>query len=111
MAVVTVDGETYQYDPAKMLNTEAMALQKVTGMKVPEWTDALKSGDAFALTGLVWLLWRRAGKHVKFDEVEFDIGGLDLQDDEEPDAGASGDEEAPVGPTEEAAPAHGESAA
>lgn len=99
MAKVTVDGQVYDYDPAKMLNTEAIALQKVTGMRVTEWTTALQEGDAYALTGLVWLLWRRNGRDVPFDEVEFDIGALDLADDEPaepvdptPPAVAEGDE-------------------
>lgn len=97
MAKVTIDGQVYDYDPSRMLNTEAIALQKVTGMRMQEWTTALTQGDAFALTGLVWLLWRRSGREVSFDEVEFDIGSISLEDDEEPQA--EGDES---GPTEAA---------
>lgn len=82
MAKVTIDGQVFDYDPTRMLNTEAIALQKVTGMRMQEWGQSLEQGDAYALTGLVWLLWRRAGREVAFDEVEFDIGSLDLQDDE-----------------------------
>jgi len=82
MPKVTVDGQVFDYDPSKMLNTEAIALQKVTGMRMPEWTKSLSEGDAYALTGLVWLLWRRNGREVAFDDVEFDIGSIDLQDDE-----------------------------
>jgi hypothetical protein len=85
MPKVTVDGQVYDYDPSKMLNTEAIALQKVTGMTVPEWTTGLQAGDASALTGLVWLLFRRNGRELAFDEVEFDIGSLELEDDEEPE--------------------------
>lgn len=95
MAKVTIDGQVFDYDPTRMLNTEAIALQKVTGMRMQEWTGALTEGDAFALTGLVWLLWRRSGRQVPFDEVEFDIGSISLDDDEPP---AEGDGEA--GPTE-----------
>lgn len=82
MAKVTIDGQVFDYDPTRMLNTEAIALQKVTGMRMQEWSSALTEGDAFALTGLAWLLWRRAGREVSFDEVEFDIGSLELEDDE-----------------------------
>lgn len=94
MAKVTVDGEVFDYDATRLLNTEAIALQKVTGMKTQEWMTALTEGDAYALTGLVWLLYRRAGREVSFDEVEFDIGSLDLQDD--------APEPEPEGPTEPA---------
>lgn len=82
MAKVTIDGVVYNYDPTRMLNTEAIALQKVTGMRMQEWSQALTEGDAFALTGLVWLLWRRDGRVVPFDEVEFDIGSIALEEDE-----------------------------
>lgn len=82
MAKVTIDGQVFDYDPSRMLNTEAIALQKVTGMRMQEWGAALAEGDAFAMTGLVWLLYRRNGREVPFDEVEFDIGSLDIQDDE-----------------------------
>lgn len=95
---ITVEGQVYDYDPSKMLNTEAIALQKVTGMRVPEWTKALTEGDAYALTGLVWLVWRRDGREVAFDEVVFDVGSLDLQDDEVPDE----PDAEPVGPTDPA---------
>lgn len=94
MAKVTIDGQVYDYDPSRMLNTEAIALQKVTGMRMQEWTTALTQGDAFALTGLVWLLWRRSGREVSFDEVEFDIGSISLEDDQEPQA--EGDESGPT---------------
>ena len=84
MPKVTIDGQVFDYEPSKMLNTEAIALQKVTGMRMSEWTTALQEGDAFALTGLVWLLYRREGREMPFDEVEFDIGSIDIQADEEP---------------------------
>lgn len=82
MAKLTIDGQVYNYDPARMLNTEAIALQKVTGMRMQEWSTLLAEGDAFALTGLVWLLWRRNGHEVPFDEVEFDIGSIDVDEEQ-----------------------------
>jgi len=99
MPKVTVDGQVFDYDPSKMLNTEAIALQKVTGMRIADWTKALTEGDAYALTGLVWLLWRRNGREVAFDDVEFDIGSLDLQDDEPP-----AEPEVPTGAADAAEP-------
>lgn len=84
MLKVTVDGQVYEYDSDRLLNTEAIALQKVTGMRMPEWTKALQEGDAYALTGLVWLLWRRNGREVPFGDVEFDIATLDIQAEGEP---------------------------
>jgi len=94
MAKVTVDGEVFDYDATRLLNTEAIALQKVTGMNTQAWMKALTEGDAYALTGLVWLLYRRNGRDVSFDDVEFDIGSLELADD------APAPEPVAEGPTE-----------
>lgn len=77
---ITIAGESYEYNPDRLLNTEAIALQKVTGMRPPEFGKALEQGDAIALTGLVWLIWRRNGHEVAFDDVEFDFGDLVIED-------------------------------
>lgn len=83
MLHITVNGETFKYEADKLLNTEAMALQKVTGMKVSEWADALKEGDPFAQTALVWLLYRRDRRTTAFDDIEFDMAAVEVVDDEE----------------------------
>lgn len=76
-----IEGETYDYDPDRLLNTEAIALQKATGMTVKQFGAALAETDPVALTGLVWLAMRRAGKEVPFDELEFDLGSIAVEDD------------------------------
>lgn len=84
---ISVDGEVYEFDTNRILNTEAIALQKVTGMTVAEWGKACDAGDAYALTAMVWLVWRRNGRDVPFDDVEFDLNSLEAKDDEVPDPG------------------------
>lgn len=79
---ITVEGQVYDFDPARMLNTEAIALQKVTGWRIKEWSDGLAQGDAVAMTALVWLIFRRNGQETRFDDVEFDMGSLSIEDDE-----------------------------
>lgn len=79
---ISIDGDEFEYDTGKLLNTEAIALQKATGMRPPEFGKALEAGDAIAITGLVWLLWMRNGKRVKFDTVEFDLASIEIEDDE-----------------------------
>lgn len=79
---ISIDGEEYDYDTGKLLNTEAIALQKATGMRPPEFGKALEAGDAIAITGLVWLLWMRNGKRVNFDTVEFDLASIEMESDE-----------------------------
>lgn len=91
---ITIEGQVFEYDPNRMLNTEAIALQKVTGMKMADWAKALAEGDVFAVTGLVWLMYRREGRDVRFDEVEFDLGTMEIEEDEDEVP------KEPVGPTE-----------
>lgn len=82
----TVSGEQYEYDPNKLMNIEAIALQRATGMRPPEFGKALELGDAIAITGLVWLMWSRNGKVVPFEEVVFDIASIEIEDEDEADA-------------------------
>lgn len=83
MMRVTVGESVYEYDETKLLNTEAIALQKATGLKPPQFAEGLKEGDAIALSGLVWLILRRAGETVKFDDLEFDLASIDVEAVEE----------------------------
>lgn len=84
----TVDGEKFEFNEKKLRNTEAIALQKVTGMKVVEFYDALSESDANAVTALVWLVKRRAGDEVRFTELDFDLfevmGSLESDPDDAP---------------------------
>lgn len=80
MMRVTVEGTEYEYDEKRLMNTEAIALQKATGLRPPEFADGLKKGDAIALSGLVWLILRRSGSTLKFDELEFDLASIDVEE-------------------------------
>jgi hypothetical protein len=82
---LTVDGEVYEYDPGRLMNVEAMHLERVTGMTIPEWSNALTKGSTLALTALVQMVWKRAGRAVPFEEVVFDLGALEMQSDEPTD--------------------------
>jgi hypothetical protein len=90
MLKFTLDGVKYEFDDNRMMNTEAIAIRRVTSEKltVDEWGTALGKGDPEALTALVWLARRRAGEDVKFSDVEFDLIELagSIEADKEPDA-------------------------
>lgn len=90
MIRITVGGASYEYDETRLMNTEAIALQKATGLRPPEFAEGLENGDAIALSGLVWLIMRRAGQDIKFSDLEFDLAAIEMESDEE---------EAPARPT------------
>lgn len=95
---INVDGQVYEYDESRLMNTEAIALQRATGMKPGEFGEALNAGDAIAITGIVWLAWRREGRKVRFEDVEFNLAAFGIEGDEpEPE---QEEKEGETGPTE-----------
>jgi hypothetical protein len=74
---------------------EARHIQRVADMTIREFQTAIFDFDATALTALVQLLWKRTGRVVKFDEVDFDLSTFDVEflpgenDDDEPGADAA----------------------
>jgi hypothetical protein len=81
VARITVDGQPYELDVNNLLNVELIAITKATGMELPQLGQALKDGSVLALTALVWVLRRRSEPGLRFDDVQFTIGSLQLEDD------------------------------
>lgn len=92
MLRIKVNDKAYEYDPDKLLVSEAIRLKAVSGLTVMAWHAGLKEGDPEALKALVWLAMTRAGEQVRYGDLDFDLAGLDIEDDQAEDAGG-GDEE------------------
>ncbi|MGW0805946.1 hypothetical protein [Nonomuraea sp. NPDC002799] len=71
MLQFTHDGQTIEVDLEKLPLHEGLALQKATGMRLPEFLEAVKSFDMEALAALGWMLVKhRCGKaDVTFEDV------------------------------------------
>jgi len=83
---ITVDGKPYMYDPAKLMNTEAKAIQRFTGLKMSEFQTALGDENIDAITALVWLVRKRAGEvELVPEDVEFDLGSINIVDLDKPE--------------------------
>lgn len=81
MLRLIVDGQTYSFDDARMLNIEAIALKKATGLNPQELWQGISAFDAEAITALVWLARRRTGERdLRYTAVEFDLGGMDMEE-------------------------------
>ena len=80
---IRINDWSCEYDPSKILNVEAIAAQKVTGLGWAEWLDALGKGDMTALTALVWVLRKRTEPELRFTDVSFPIGDVEYEDDDE----------------------------
>lgn len=90
---ITVEGKTYEHDPNRLLNSEAITVKRLTSMTIPEWQTGLDGDDPEAVKALVFLLKRRAGEDPDWNTLDFDHAQLTFDGDDRPD----GDEQAPKG--------------
>ena len=86
---VSINGEHFEFDPQRKPMTEMLALEDATGIAYGQWESGLQQGSAKALAALAWLLWHRAGRAVKWADIESGAVELNLADiefhrDEEP---------------------------
>lgn len=77
---------------------EVRHIQRVADLSVAELLERLSTFDGTAWTVLVQVLWKRDGRVVKFDDVDFDISTVMIEGDdvEVVDASAEAD---PLDPT------------
>ena len=83
--------EEYRFDPKKFLNAEAILLEKTIQLTWPEVMIGLNHGRVSAVTGVLWLLRKRKDPKLKFGDVVFNTGDLEVIDpdtDERYDGGA-----------------------
>lgn len=65
-------GETYEYDPAKLMLQEATFVERITGSTMQEWQNGIQNGSALAIGALIFMLKKRAGEKVG-DFTKFDM--------------------------------------
>ena len=96
----SVDDDVYELDMQRILNTEAIAVQKVTGMTYDEWLNACDEGDPGAITALVWIAMKRKRPELRYSDVEFPLRevwanreyeGIEEPEDPTPPAEAASD--------------------
>ena len=92
---LTVKGIEYEFSEDSLTNREAMDIEKVTGGSFGQFTEALKDGSTLALTAMVWTVQKRDNPSLRFGDVEFTFGELEVVNDE-PEADAPAVPSAPV---------------
>ena len=75
---IVLGGETFEYDGSKAPMSEALAIERVYERRYAEWQSDLAAGSAKAMCVLAWLIWRRDGREVPFEDiidgkVDFDL--------------------------------------
>lgn len=82
---VVLDDVKHELDLDKMLFSEARAIQKVTGMTLPEAVDAFNHGDVDVVQALVWVTVKRSQPTLTFSDLDSRAIGdakIDIQPDE-----------------------------
>ena len=79
LIIVDIEGVKYEFDPNHVDNIEAMKLERQCSCTFTQWATDLENGSVTALTALIWILKGRENPKVRFQDVKFDMGGLDIQ--------------------------------
>jgi len=77
---IVLAGETYEYDGTKAPMSEALAIERVYERRYAEWQTDLAAGSAKAMCVLAWLIWRRDGRDVPFDDILDGKADFDLME-------------------------------
>lgn len=98
---VEIEGEEFEFDSNRLPVAEGIALEKVLGMTLGEWNEALNRESALAMAGMVWLVWRRNGRDVRFKDIEdgtvpVDLAAIKIHRDDEQDDEAAADPTPPA---------------
>jgi hypothetical protein len=78
---IVIGGETFDYDGQKQPMSEALAIEELYGKRYAQWQDDLQAGSAKAMCVLAWLIWRRDGRDVAYQDIldgkaDFDLGEM-----------------------------------
>jgi hypothetical protein len=81
VAKIVIAGETFDYDGQKQPMSEALAIEELYGKRYAQWQDDLWAGSAKAMCVLAWLIWRRDGRDVAYQDIldgkaDFDLGEM-----------------------------------
>lgn len=84
------DPKSWDFDPMKLLSPEAEAIERHTKMTYTDWLDRVSEGSMLALHGLLYVLLKRSDPTLKWEQVQFSLGEVtfELDDDEVHEAAA-----------------------
>lgn len=79
LIIKVVDTE-YRFDPKKILSAEAIAIEKVVNLTWAQVMVGLNTGRMSAFAGVVWVLRKREEPRLRFEDVLFNVGDVELID-------------------------------
>lgn len=78
-----VEPVTWDFQPDKLLMSEAAAIEKVTGLGFTDWLGSLGTLSGDSMRALVWVLSKRTDPTLRFSAVDFPVGALAMEADED----------------------------
>jgi hypothetical protein len=75
------EAQTFVFKPSDMLNHESEAIEKRTGWAWAEFLEKLQKGSTLARRVLLWTYLRRVHHTVRFEDIQFKQGELELEFD------------------------------
>lgn len=75
---------SWPWEPDRLMNDEAEAIERATGLKWSEFKTAIRQDSVIAIHGLLWVMLRREVDGLKYHEVKFSMSEIsfELDDDE-----------------------------
>lgn len=73
----------FVFKPDDVLNREAEQIEKVLGCTWTEFLERVQKGQTAARRALLWTMLRREHSVLRFPDVEFKVGELDLEFDKD----------------------------
>jgi hypothetical protein len=77
----------WDFDPTRLMNVEVETIERHTGLTFAAWLEAVGNSSALAIHGLLYVLLKRREPTLKWDAVQFTMGEVtfELDDDERAD--------------------------
>lgn len=113
---IILDGKAYDYDGAKQPMSEALAVEKLYKKRYVQWQEDLGTGVLEAFCVLAWIIWRRDGRDVPYEDIiegraDFDLNELlkSMLDSQIAEKAEEGEPDPTASPAPDGTPGTGES--
>jgi hypothetical protein len=77
-----INNDAFELDTEKLLISECIAVEKVTGLTWSEWEEAVAKGSMTALKAGLWVAVKREQPELRFSEFDFSWGDFEVPEDE-----------------------------
>ena len=103
---VVINGIAHDYDGQRAPMSEALAIEDVYKRRYAEWQSDLQAGSARAMCVLAWIILRRDGTSIPFEDIidgKFDFDLMEMLESKAESAAALAEAEADPTPSSDPA--------